>query len=152
MNEKAYTHFLKGLWMWGRWLWFKTTFKMNQWALWKSISTDQSIPKYMSYPHEKYLVVLAVKAPKIIAFICKWHYIVSLITDNSLDNHTFNTMTIEKEGIINNHRFVYSIKDEDMHLPSLYWIPIAQMSLQTYYIAGSAGCSTIYSISVPNRA
>jgi hypothetical protein len=47
---------------------------------------------------------------------------------NSLSNPTYTSTTLAKEGILDNHRsvlcsFGISTKDEELDLPSLYWIP-----------------------------
>jgi hypothetical protein len=47
--------------------------------------------------------------------------------DNSLDNPTYTPTTLTKEEILDNHRsvlcsFGISTKDEELDLPSLYWI------------------------------
>jgi hypothetical protein len=48
--------------------------------------------------------------------------------DNSLDNPTYTPTTLTKEEILDNHgsvlcSFEISTKDEELDLPSLYWIP-----------------------------
>jgi hypothetical protein len=85
-------------------------------------------------------------------FVCKSHYIdcliKELVIDNSLGKPTFTPTTITKEEIMDNHRFVLcsfgiSTKDEELDLPSLYWIPKLHMCpFKQRYIAGSAKCST----------
>ena len=58
-------------------------------------------------------------------------------------------MTFTKEEILGNHRsvlwsFGISTKDEEMNLPSLYWIPkLHKCPFKQSYIAGSSKCSTI---------
>jgi hypothetical protein len=47
---------------------------------------------------------------------------------NSLDNPTYTPKTFTKEVFLDNHRsvlcsFGISAKDEELDLPSLYWIP-----------------------------
>jgi hypothetical protein len=88
-----------------------------------------------------------------IVFVCKSHYIDCLIKalaiDNSLGNPTYTPMTLTKEEILDNHRsglcsFGISTKDEEMHLPSLYWIPkLHKCPFKQRYVAGFAKCSTI---------
>jgi hypothetical protein len=54
----------------------------------------------------------------------------------------------EKKNILDNHRsvlcsFGISTKDEELDLPSLYWIPkLHKCPFKQPYIAGSAKCST----------
>jgi len=84
--------------------------------------------------------------------VCKSHYINCLINelgiDNSLGNPTYTPTTLTKEEILNNHRsvlcsFGISTKDEELDLPSLYWIPkLHKCPFKQRYIAGSAKCST----------
>jgi hypothetical protein len=68
--------------------------------------------------------------------------------DNSLGNPTYTPTTLTKEKILDNHRsvlcsFGISTKDEELDLPSLYWIPKLHKCLfKQSYIAGCAKCST----------
>ena len=58
-------------------------------------------------------------------------------------------MTPTKEEILGNHRsvlwsFGISTKDEEINLPSLYWIPkLHKCPFKQRYVAGSSICSTI---------
>ena len=82
----------------------------------------------------------------------KSHYIYCLRKelgiDNSLGNPTYTPATPTKEEILDNHRsvlysFGISTKDEELDLPSLYWIPkLHKCPFKKLYIAGSAKCST----------
>ena len=84
--------------------------------------------------------------------MCRSHYIDCLIKelgiDNSLGNPTYTPTTLTKEEILENHRsvlcsFEISTKDEELDLPSLYWIPkLHKCPFKQRYIAGSAKCST----------
>ena len=55
-------------------------------------------------------------------------------------------MILTKEEIMDNHRsasFEIPTKDDELDLPSLYWMPkVHKYSLKQRYIAGSAKCST----------
>jgi hypothetical protein len=68
--------------------------------------------------------------------------------DNSLGNPTYTPTTLTKEEILDNHQsvlcsFGISTKDEELGLPSLYWIPkLLKCPFKQRYIAGSAKCST----------
>ena len=68
--------------------------------------------------------------------------------DNSLDNPTYTPTTLTKEEILDNHRsvlcsFGISTKDEELDLPSIYWIPkLHRCPFKQRYIAGSAKCTT----------
>ena len=93
---------------------------------------DPYVAKHLSLLHDKYVIISADKAPSNIVFVCKSHYIDCLIKelgiDNSLGNPTYTPTTLTKEEIMDNHRFVLcsfgiSTKDEELDLPSLYWIP-----------------------------
>jgi hypothetical protein len=117
-----------------------------------SIFKDPNVAKYLSLLHDKYVIVSADKAPNNIVFVCKSHYIDCLIKelgiDNSLGNPTYTPTTLMKEEILDNHRsvlcsFGISTKDEELDLPSLYWIPkLHKCPFKQRYIAGSAKCST----------
>jgi hypothetical protein len=67
--------------------------------------------------------------------------------DNSLGNPTYTPTTLTKEEILDNHRsvlcsFGISTKDEELDLPSLYWIPkLHKCPFKQHYIAGSAKCT-----------
>jgi hypothetical protein len=84
-------------------------------------------------------------------FVCKSHHIDCLIKelgiDNSLGNPTYTSTTHTKEKILDHHRSVFcsfgiSTKDEELDLPSLYWIPkLHTCPFRQRYTAGSAKCS-----------
>ena len=84
--------------------------------------------------------------------MCKSHHIDCLIKelgiDNSLGNLTNTSTTHTKEKILDHHRSVFcsfgiSTKDEELDLPSLYWIPkLQKCPFRQRYTAGSAKCST----------
>ena len=84
--------------------------------------------------------------------MCKSHYIDCLIkelgNDNSLGNPIYTPTNLMKEEILDNHRsvlcsFGISTKDEELDLPSLYWIPtLHKCPFKQSYIVGSAKCST----------
>jgi hypothetical protein len=117
-----------------------------------SIFKDPNVAKRLSLLHDKYVIVSADKAPNNIVFVCKSYYIDYLIKelgiDNSLGNPTYTPTTLTKEEILENHRsvlcsFTISTKDEELNLPSLYWIPkLHKCPIKQRYIAGSAKCST----------
>ena len=117
-----------------------------------SIFKDPNVAKHLSDLHDKYVVVPADKAPNNIVFVCKSHYINCLINelgiDNSLGNSTYTLTTLTKEEILDNHRsvlcsFGISTKDEELDLPSLYWIPkLHKCPYKQRYIAESSKCST----------
>jgi len=66
--------------------------------------------------------------------------------DNSLGNPTYTSTTHTKEEILDNYRsvlcsFGISTKDEEMDLPSFYWIPkLHKGPFKQRYIAGSVKC------------
>ena len=84
--------------------------------------------------------------------MCKSHYVDCLIKelgiDNLLGNPTYTPTTLTTEEILDNHRsvlcsFEISTKDEELDLPSLYWIPkLHKWPYKQCYIAGSTKCST----------
>ena len=96
------------------------------------IFKDQNVAKHLSLLHDKYVIVPADKAPNNIAVVCKSHYNDCLIRELGINYSLWNLKhtptTITKEEILDNHRsvicsFGISIKDEELDLPSLYWIP-----------------------------
>jgi hypothetical protein len=112
-----------------------------------SIFINPNVAKYLSLLHDKYVIVSADNAPNYIVFVYKSHYIDCLI-NNSLGNPTYTSTTLTKEEILDNHMsvlcsFGISTKDEDLDLPSLYWIPkLHKCPLKQRYAAGSAKCPT----------
>ena len=69
----------------------------------------------------------------------------------TLHTNVYTPTTLTKEEILDNHRsvlcfycsFGISTKDEELDLPSLYWIPkLHKCPFKQRYIAGSAKCST----------
>ena len=116
-----------------------------------SICKDPNVAKHLSYLHDKCVVVPADKAPNNIVFVCKTHYINCLINelgiDSSLGNSTYSLTTLTKEEILDNHRsvlcsFGISTKDEELYLPSQFWIPKLRCPYKQRYIAGSFKGST----------
>ena len=117
-----------------------------------SIFKDPNVAKQLSPLHNKYVIFSVDKAPNNIVFVSKSHYIDCLIKelgiDNSLGNPTYTPTTHTKEEILDNHRsvlcsFGISTKDEELDLPSLYWIPkLHKCPFKQRYISGFAKCST----------
>ena len=103
------------------------------------------VVKHLSLLHDKYVIVSVDKAPNNIVFVCKSHYIDCLIKELGIDNSLGNPT---KEEILDSHRsvlcsFGISTKDDELDLPSLYWIPkLHKCPFKQRYIAGSAKCST----------
>ena len=68
--------------------------------------------------------------------------------DNENANSTYQRTNLTKGVILDNHRSVLSsfgvhIKDVDIDLPSLYWIPkLHKDPYKQRFIAGSSNCST----------
>ena len=102
-----------------------------------SIFKDPNVAKHLSLLHDNYVNVSANKAPNNNVFVRKSHYIDCLIKEIGIDtlvgNPTYTPTTLTKEEILDNHRsvlysFGISTKDEELDLPSLYWI---QVSFQT---------------------
>ena len=97
-----------------------------------SIFKDPNVAKHLSFLHDKYVIVPVDKASNNIVFVCKSHYNDCLIRElginYSLWNLKYTPTTITKEEILDSHRsvicsFGISIKDEELDIPSLYWIP-----------------------------
>ena len=91
--------------------------------------------------------------PQTTSFLCvKLIKINCLINElgiyNSLGNPTYTLTILTKEEILDNHRsvlcsFGISSKDDELDLPSLYWIPKQHKCPYKHrYIAGSSKCST----------
>ena len=75
--------------------------------------------------------------PSNIVCVLKSHYIDCLIKELGIDNYlvnlTYTATTLTKEEIMYNHRAVWCLfgiwtKDEELNLPSLYWIPKSRKS------------------------
>ena len=106
----------------------------------------------LSTLHDKYVIVPADKASNTIVFVCKEYYFkcfVNVLDFNSTQgSETYVASTLSKEEILHNHRSVLSsfgiqTKEEDLDLPSLYWIPkLHKNPYKQWHIAGSAKCST----------
>ena len=97
-----------------------------------SIFKDPQVRESLSRLHEKYVVVPADKAPNNIVFVCRNYYIKCLVKelgiDSSTGNPTYTPTSLTKQEILDNHMsvlasFGISTGDEDLDLPSLYWIP-----------------------------
>ena len=133
-----------------------------------SIFKDPNVAKHLSLLHDKYVIVSADKAPNNLVFVCRSHYIDFLIKELGIDNllgqPTYSPTTLTKEDIMDNHRsvlcsFGISTKDEELDLPSLYWIP-TQVPFQTALYCWvcqmlhetSFQIINMYSISSQNRA
>ena len=117
-----------------------------------SIFKDPDLAKHLSLFSDKHIIVSPDMAPNNIVFVSKSHYVDSLIKelgiDSSLANPTYTPTTLTKVEILENHRsvlcsFGISTKDEELDLPSLYWIPkLHKCHFKQRYIAWSAKCST----------
>ena len=122
-----------------RQIWIKQNL-MGLWALFlhQSLKT-QMFAKHLFILHDKYVVVPANKAHHNIV-LCVIH-----ITQTAWQRvFTWQPTTLTKEEILDNHRsvlcsFVISTKDEELDLPSLYWIPELHMCpYKQRYSAGAA--------------
>jgi hypothetical protein len=90
-------------------------------------------------------IVSADKAPNNIVIVCKSHYIDGLIKELGIDTLVGNPTTLTKEEMHRSvlYSFGISTKDEELDLPTLYWIPkLHKCPFKQPYIAGSAKCST----------
>ena len=80
-----------------------------------------------------YMLLSPPTRPLTILFVvCKSYYVDCLIKelgiDNSLGYPTYTPTTLTEEEILDNHMsalcsFGISTKDEELDIPSLYWIP-----------------------------
>ena len=133
-----------------------------------TIFQSPNVAKHLSRIHNKYVGVLADNALNNIVFliVCKSHYIDYLIEelgiDNSLGNPTHTPDdTYERVNIGQSVMcsFEISTEDEELDLPSLYWIPKLLVSLQTLLYCWICQMPheilfqiiNIYSISGPNQ-
>ena len=102
--------------------------------------------------HDRFVIVPADKASNNVVFICKTYYYSclqkELIDNNDVDSSTYQRTDFTKEEILVNHRsvltsFGVNTQDENVDLPSLYWIPkLHKDPYKQRFIAGSAKCST----------
>jgi len=110
------------------------------------------VAKRLSQIHQNYVVVPADKASNNIVFICKRYYVDCLLkelsTDDTTKKSTYERSTLSKNEILANHKSVLishgvSCKEDDVDLPSLYWIPkLHKYPYKQRFIAGSSSCST----------
>ena len=125
---------------------------MGQWALplHQSLKTQQLLNTCFT-SMTNMLLSLPTRSLTL-SFVCVNHiyidyFIKKLGINNSLGKLTYTPTTPTKEEILDNHRsvlcsFGISIKDEELDLPSLYWIPkLHKGPYKQRYIAGSAKCS-----------
>ena len=113
---------------------------------------DAEVKKCLAELHHKYIVLPADKAPNNIVFVCKKYYhecmLKELNFDESQQNGTYTPTCLSRQEIFDNHRSVlnsFGIKTEqdDLSLPSLYWIPkLHKTPYKCRFIAGSAKCTT----------
>ena len=118
----------------------------------ESVFDDPDVAAELAEIHEEFVVVPADKASNNIVFVCKTHYINSLMEELGLStmtgNPTYNRTAMSKDEILQNHHsvmltFRISIPEEDINLLKLYWIPkLHKNPYKQRYIAGSAKCST----------
>ena len=103
----------------------------------KSTLDDPVVSRYLEDLHDHFVIVPADKAPNNVVFICKAFYYSCLReelddSDNRNASSTYQRTNLTKSEILINHRSVLSsfgvnTKDDDIDLPSLYWIPISKV-------------------------
>ena len=118
----------------------------------KSTLDDPVVSRYLEDLHNHSVIVPADKAPNNVVFICKAFYYSCLRkelddSDNRNASSTYQRTTLTKSEVLINHRSVLSsfgvnTKDDDIDLPSLYWIPKLHKDPYKRFIAGSSSCST----------
>ena len=109
----------------------------------------------LSALHNKYVFVLADKAPNNIIIICKRYYIETLVKELGLDNcstptgnSTYTSCQMSSEDIVNTQNtFMKSLgielSENDKRLPYLYWTPKLHKSpVKHRFIAGASNCTT----------
>ena len=99
-----------------------------------------------------FVIVPADKASNNYTFVCKKHYVDSLIEELVLHslpgNPTYNLTDFSASEVLDNHKSVLTsfgiqTNNEELDLPYIYWIP--KMHKNPYkhrFIAGSSKCST----------
>ena len=118
----------------------------------KSTLDDPFVSRYLEDLHDHFVIVPADKAPNNVVFICKAFYYSCLReelddSDNRNASSTYQRTNLTKSEILINHRSVLSsfgvnTKDDDIDLPSLYWIPkLHKDPYKQRFIAGSSSCS-----------
>ena len=117
-----------------------------------SIFDDEIVSRQLADLHDRFVIVPADKASNNVVFICKTYYYSclqkELIDNNDVDSSTYQRTDFTKEEILVNHRsvltsFGVNTQDENVDLPSLYWIPkLHKDPYKQRFIAGSAKCST----------
>ena len=119
----------------------------------KSTLDDPFVSRYLEDLHDHFVIVPADKAPNNVVFICKAFYYSCLREElddsgNRNASSTYQRTNLTKSEILINHRSVLSsfgvnTKDDDIDLPSLYWIPkLHKDPYKQRFIAGSSSCST----------
>ena len=119
----------------------------------KSTLDDPFVSRYLEDLHDHFVIVSADKAPNNVVFICKAFYYSCLReelddSDNRNASSTYQRTNLTKSEILIDHRSVLSsfgvnTKDDDIDLPSLYWIPkLHKDPYKQLFIAGSSSCST----------
>ena len=119
----------------------------------KSTLDDPIISGYVYDLHDQFVIVPADKATNNVVFICKAFYYSCLLkeldnSDGGNASSTYQRTNLSKSEILLNHRSVLSsfgvnTKDDDIDLPSLYWIPkLHKDPYKQRFIAGSSSCST----------
>ena len=98
----------------------------------KSVFKYPSVVRHLSELHDKYVVHPADKAPRIIVFVCKSHYIDYWIKELSID---YTPTTLTKAEFLDNRRSVLSIfgtkKDEfNLQFFTLLDSKASQLSIQ----------------------
>ena len=117
-----------------------------------SIFDDEIVSRQLADLHDRFVIVPADKASNNVVFICKTYYYSclqkELIDNNDVDSSTYQRTDFTKEEVMVNHRsvltsFGVNTQDENVDLPSLYWIPkLHKDPYKQRFIAGSAKCST----------
>ena len=113
-----------------------------------SIFDDEIVSRQLADLHDRFVIVPADKASNNVVFICYSCLQKELIDNNDVDSSTYQRTNFTKEEILVSHRsvltsFRVNTKDENVDLPSFYWIPkLHKDPFKQRYIAGSAKCFT----------
>ena len=114
----------------------------------KSTLEDPVVSRYLEDLHDHFVIVQADKAPNNVVFIYKAFYYTCLReelddSDNRNASSTYQRTNLTNSEILIYHRSVLSsfgvnTKDDDIDLPSLYWIPkLHKDPYKQRFLAGS---------------
>ena len=120
----------------------------------RSLSKNLRRPTYQTELQSKYVLVPADKAGNNIIFVCKYHYIRTLmeelgINSGTILNSTYINQANTVDELIQTHAttladvFNIKLQQKEKNLPQIYWIPkLHKTPYKARFIAGSRSCTT----------